>query len=171
MHSEIYHASEATAFANFAKTARKAPKPSASECEVVALAIRLGAARKRFDELQARPMTEASRSRIKQAEETAWDQAEAARDMIANLQARSPIGANVQIAEALDRFEMVWDSFPETEQNYRLKQDARAVYRLLHSALDFYDSIATCKLADIAPDLGGRNFSPWKPVEVSTAAE
>ena len=171
MHAEIYHASEATAFANFAKTARKAPKPSAPDCEVAALAVRLGAARKRFDELQARPVTDATRSRIKEAEETAWDQAEATRDMIANLQARSALGANVQIAEALDRFEMVWDSFPEGEQNYRLKQDARAIRRLLHSALDFYDSIAVRKLADIAPDLGARHFSPWVSVKIATAAE
>ena len=91
--------------------------------------------------------------------------------MIANLQARSALGANVQIAAALDRFEMVWDQFPNEAQNYRIRQDVRAVRRLLHSALDFYDSIAACKLADLAPHVGGRNLSPWKPVEVSTAAE
>ena len=64
MHAEIYHASEATAFANFAKTARKAPKPSAPDCEVAALAVRLGAAMKMFDAMQAQPVTDANKEAI-----------------------------------------------------------------------------------------------------------
>ena len=171
MRAEIYHTSDATAFANFAKTARKAPKPSAPDCEVTVLAVRLGAAMQMFEAMQAQPITEENRIRIKQAEEKAWDETCAIQEMIANVQANSALGATVQIAAALDRFEMVWDSFPEAEQNYRVKQDARAIRRLLHSALDFYDSIAVRKLADIAPDLGARHFSPWVSVKIATAAE
>jgi hypothetical protein len=168
MHAETYHTTDATAFANFAKTVRKQPKPAAADCEVMALAFRLGAAMKRFDDMQAQPITPATRTAIKQAEEQAWDEAEALRDMISNVKVRSPIGANVQIAEALDRFEMIVDQFPKEAENYRVRLDVRAVRRLLHSALDFYDAVASRKLADVTPQLGSRSLSPWQPIEITT---
>lgn len=117
---------------------------------------------KRFESMQAQPVTDNNRDAIKQAEERAWDKSKAIQDMIANLQARTALGTNVQIALALDRCEMVWDQFPNEAQNYRIRQDVLTVRRLIHSALDFYDGIATQKLAGIVPDLGGRSVSPWK---------
>ena len=153
--------SETASFANFAQAARKPSKQVTPGCDIVDLAVRLGASLEKYDRIDAQPVTDDTRHWAREATSHAYDESEALRDVIASLQARSPVGANVQIAAAIDRFDMLWDQFPTEAKDYRVEMHARALRRLLHSALDFYDGISVQKLEDIAPTLGSRWCNPW----------
>lgn len=161
MHSGILPASETASFANFAKASRKPSKQMTHACDIVDLAVRLGASLEKYDRIDAQPVADGAHQWAREATSHAYDESEALRDVIASLQANSAAGANVQIAAAIDRFDMLWDLFPTEAKDYRVEMHARALRRLLHSALDFYDTISSHKLDDIAPTLGSRWCNPW----------
>lgn len=140
--------------------------------EVLALGARLGAAMRQEEDLLHRTSIAKQEKKysakvyLNGAAEHCADEIYTLRDMIASVRAKSLAGAAVQIAEALARVDLVWDQIPETHETYRVKQDMRAINRLLYSALGVVDNLAEQKLADVVtPDFGSRYCDPWQPVE------
>lgn len=107
-------------------------------------------------------------------EESAWEDAAAVeddriyalRDMLSLHVATSLEGVAIHLAEALTRIDFVRDQFPEVSESYQIKQDFRALNRLVYSALAFIDEQASTKLQQNVTDtFGSKHLSPWTPVE------
>lgn len=98
-----------------------------------------------------------------------WDCVEALRAMLSHRQATTLEGAAIQIAGATTIVDMIWDQFPEENETYQIKQDFRALVRLLYSALTAIDAVLLRKVDDlVCKDFGGQNYmSPFVSVDAA----
>ncbi len=135
---------------------------------LVAIGIRLGAALRREESLDSRHTKAkmagkvSSESYLEDARKHAYDEICAQRSALSFLKATSLTGAALQIVEALNVSDLIWNNIPESSDFPRLDEYQREIERLLFSALGIVESVASQRVEDIVTrGYACCNTNPW----------
>jgi hypothetical protein len=110
-------------------------------------------------------------ARARERRNHSQDRIDSLREVLTCYKATTLEGAAIQLAEATNLVDGLWDQFPREQETYHIKRDFRGLIRILYSALAFIDANNRRKVDHLVnPSFSGLEIlNPFLPAELPQA--